>query len=165
MNEETAIGEALEQLGIGEGFRDTLLGMLQHTQLLRDFSAEEIRALGEYCGAYRVAAGKQIFGEGERSNFMCILVKGKADIIKDGKKVASVGAGKTMGEMSLIDGYPHSASALTTEDTEVVLITRFNFQRLMQQDPQLAMRLLWKIGRLMSLRLRRTTGVLIDYLD
>jgi hypothetical protein len=40
-----------------------------------------------------------------------------------------------------------------------------NYERLMQEQPVLGNALLTQIARLMSLRLRQTTGILMDYLD
>jgi CRP-like cAMP-binding protein len=69
-----------------------------------------------------------------------------------------------MGEMSLLDELPYSATAVAREDTQLLLLTRMNFERLGIEQPVLCNVLLRQIARLMSLRLRQTTGILLDYL-
>ena len=67
--------------------------------------------------------------------------------------------------MSLLDDLPYSATATAKDLTKLVLITRHNFERLTEEHPILGVKMLKKIARLMSLRLRQTTGVLVDHLE
>jgi len=154
----------LEQLGAGQGFQDQLFKMLGKVQLLQEFEPTEIEILSHYCGAYKAEKGATIFKEGEKSHFMCLLVDGRVKIIKENKEVAIVRAGKSMGEMSMMDGFPHSATAISDMDSEFILFTHFQFEHLCEGNPALALKLCKAISKLMSLRLRQTTGALIDYL-
>ena len=69
-----------------------------------------------------------------------------------------------MGEMSILDELPYSATAIATKTTKVVLITKSDFDKLTEKFPDLGLRVMRKIARLLSLRLRQTTGILLDYL-
>ena len=157
--------DGLILLGMGDGFHDELCTMLESAHLLRDLEREEIEVLANYAGAYEAHEHTRIFKEGERSSFMCIVVDGRVDIIKGvGKKISTIRPGKTMGEMSVIDGFPYSASAVSVENTRLVYITRANFDKLSEEHPKIAMHFFRQIAKLMSLRLRQTTGILCDYL-
>lgn len=156
--------ENLEQLGVGDRFHAKLCRMLEKVQLLQDFERSEIEKLAHYCGAYKACSGTAIFKEGERGNFMCLIVDGRADIMKENKQVATVRAGKSMGEMSILDGFPYSATAVSAVDSILIMFTRRQFEHLCEANPSLALKLYKAISRLMSLRLRQTTGVLVDYL-
>ena len=60
----------------------------------------------------------------------------------------------------------HFAGKIVRKDlTKLVLITRNNFDKLTEEQPTLGVKILKKIARLMSLRLRQTTGVLVDHLQ
>ena len=96
---------------------------------------------------------------------MCLIIDGSVNILKGDKKITTVRPGKTMGEMSVIDGYPHSASAVAAEDTRLIMITRNQFEKLSNEHAKIAVHLLKRLACLMSLRLRQTTGVLCDYLE
>jgi CRP-like cAMP-binding protein len=75
-----------------------------------------------------------------------------------------VRAGKTIGEMSILDGMPHSATAVVVEPATLLLLTRNKFEEFMQGEPEVALKVLRKMAMLMSLRLRQTSGVLLDHL-
>ena len=64
-----------------------------------------------------------------------------------------------------VDDQPHSATAIANEDSNLLMLTRMNFERLTQEEPVLCNRVLTQIARLLSLRLRQTTGILVDHLD
>jgi CRP-like cAMP-binding protein len=165
MVEQSEDDSELEQLGFGAAFEAELADMLSSVQLLSDLEGADIQVLTQYFSGYMVRKGGYVFKEGGKSKFMCLIVDGRIEILKDGgKKITTVRTGKSMGEMSMIDGYPHSATARAVEDTKLVLITRTKFQQLCEEQPALAVKLFWDIARLMSLRLRQTTGMLCDYI-
>jgi hypothetical protein len=47
----------------------------------------------------------------------------------------------------------------------VLLLTRTRFDDLARDYAQLAMKLLWQLARMMSRRLRETSGMLVDHID
>lgn len=157
-------------IGEGESFKDELCEMIEGAQMFSDFTRSEILTISAYARAYEVAPGNAIFREGEKGQFMCLIVDGKVDVLKESdnhekKAIATIRPGKTMGEMSILDELPHSATAISKEKVTLVMITRMNFEKLTEEHPVLGVKILKKIARLMSLRLRQTTGILLDYLE
>ena len=71
----------------------------------------------------------------------------------DGGRLDELGPGELLGELSAVDGFPRSASALAITDTEVLAIDTERFAGLLADDPKLALYLLRSVGR----RLRRAT--------
>src|SRR5439155_8195331 len=73
--------------------------------------------------------------------------------------LATVGAGKCVGEMSLMDERPRSANVVALEDTDCLLITRDSFNGLTRRDAEI----LWGIVPMLVERLRhadlRLTGL------
>jgi len=161
--------DALELLGDGTGFRDQLCAMIEHAPMFDGLTRAEVETLAHYLRAYKARQGSVIFREGKKGQFMCIVVEGRADILKENherekRKVATVRPGKSMGEMSLLDDLPYSATAVASEDTTLLMLTKLSFEKLGAEQPVLCNLLLRQIARLMSLRLRQTTGILLDYL-
>jgi len=161
--------DSLELIGDGETFRDKLCAMIEHAPMFGDFTRQEITSVAQYLRAYAAKKGAVIFREGEKGTFMCVVLEGRVDVLKqtpghDRKKVAVVRPGKSMGEMSLLDDLPYSATAQASEDTTLLMLTKLNFEKLAQEQPVLCNLLLRQLARLMSLRLRQTTGILLDYL-
>ena len=162
--------DGLELIGDGEGFHETLCNMIEAVPMFSELPHTDVESLAGYVRAYTAKKGTPIFKEGTKGMFMCIVISGRVDILKEGqereqKKVAVVRPGKSMGEMSLLDELPYSATAVAQEDTQLLLLTRMNFARLEVERPLLCIAVLRQIARLMSLRLRQTTGVLLDYLS
>lgn len=160
----------LDLLGDGESFQDTLCDMIEAVPMFSELPRAEAKSLAGYLRAYEAKKGAVIFKEGAKGMFMCIVMSGRVDILKEDqereqKKVAVVRPGKSMGEMSLLDELPYSATAVAQEDTRLLMLTRLNFLRLSEEKPVLCNVVLRQIARLMSLRLRQTTGVLLDYLN
>ena len=167
---DTGNMDGLALIGDGEGFQETLCGMIERVPMFSELSRADVQSLAGYVRAYEAKKGALIFKEGTKGMFMCVVISGRVDILKEGqereqKKVAVVRPGKSMGEMSLLDELPYSATATAQEDTQLLLLTRMNFMRLSEERPLLCNVVLRQIARLMSLRLRQTTGVLLDYLS
>lgn len=114
--------------------------------------------------------GSEVFAEGAKEAYMSIVIKGIVKVIKEDSlnrksAIAEVGPGKTLGEMSLIDGWPRSASAVAIEDSTMLVLTKDNFEHLLSDQPQLGSQILMKVAGLLSQRLRMTNWVLVECLD
>ncbi|MBY0578733.1 MAG: cyclic nucleotide-binding domain-containing protein [Burkholderiales bacterium] len=161
---------SLRLISAGQAFKDELCGMVESTQMFGDFEWHHIEDLCDYLEAYEADQGVTLFREGEQGNYMCLIIEGSVDILKEDshetrKTVSMVGHGKTLGEMAIVDGQPRSATAVIAKPTTLAILTKANFQRIMKDKPALATQILLKIASLLSQRLRFTSGVLVDYLD
>lgn len=166
----TTSSDPLELLGAGTHFHDEFCGMLESSQMFNDLEWSEIEALSNYMKGYRVREGATLFREGENGNYMCLVIDGRVDVHKENrdfedKIVTSIDSGKTLGEMAMVDGEPRSATAIAATETTLAILTRDSFNRLIKEKPALGVKILMKISRLLSQRLRRTCGILVDYLE
>lgn len=161
---------AFNLIGDGESFKEELCQLLERAQMFSDFPRSDIQLLAHFARAYAVKKGDIIFKEGHKGSFMCVVIEGRVDILKESdshekKRITTVRPGKSMGEMSIIDELPYSATAIATEETKLVLITKLNFDLMTERHPELGLHVMRKIAKLLSLRLRQTTGILLDYLE
>jgi len=143
--------------------------MLDRSQLFKGFTWADLQVFARYFEAVRAPRAAVVFAEGAREGSLFLLIKGKIDITKESAAknratLASVSTGKCFGEMALIDGEPRSATAVAAEDSELLVLSRENFERLTEEAPRLAVALLLRIASLISQRLRQTSGTLVDYL-
>ncbi len=162
--------DSLEPLGAAVISLDEIRTMLDSTQMFKGFEWSQIEALSAYIQLYRAAPGIVLFHEGDQGNFMCIVLRGRLDILKEDmqhedKTVATVHAGRSLGEMAMVDNEPRSATAVVSETAVLAVLTQQNFVEITRDKPALAVKLLLKIAQLISQRLRHTSGILIDYLD
>jgi len=143
--------------------------LIDATPWHNDFSFEQMKKLARYMDAYEVEADTVLFSEGERKAYLVLIASGSVDVVKFDsrkipRKIVTLGRGKTIGEMSLIDGQPRSASALATSAATLLVMTAIQFEGLNQALPGIGITLALKIARQMSQYLRQTSGRLIDHL-
>jgi CRP-like cAMP-binding protein len=67
--------------------------------------------------------------------------------------------------MSLIDGEPRSATLQVNRAAVMLIISKLQFERMSNEVPRLALKLVLMIARQLSQRLRQTTGTLVDALQ
>ncbi len=143
--------------------------LFDSTEWTRKFSWAQLLALGTYFRRYDIAAGAPLFHEGDRDNFLAIVIEGRLEIRKadaDGiaRVLASPGRGKMVGEMSLLDGEGRSASAVAASATTLLILSPDHFERLKLEHPPLALELAVVIARNIAQLARQTTGTLVDYI-
>ncbi|MBL4889396.1 MAG: DUF2225 domain-containing protein [Candidatus Lindowbacteria bacterium] len=84
--------------------------------------------------------------EGEPGTEMFFILNGKVNIVKaydtEPKLLARLGDGAFFGEMALLDESPRFASVIATEETRVVRITRDNLKMIIQNYPEMALRIM-----------------------
>jgi len=157
-------------LGSGKAYQQDLLALMARVELLADLNGREPEMLSHHLQAYAADPGCVIFREGEPGRYMCLLVSGRVKTYKESDiehraEFANESRGRSIGEMALIDGEPRSATCVATEPSVLLLLSQAGFKRLCEERPALALKLLLRITRLMSRRLRLTSGRLVDYLD
>ena len=144
--------------------------LMDATRWSVDFSFEQIKKLVRYMSVYEVPPETVLFCEGEKDPYMVLIARGRVDVIKFDsqripKKMTALGPGKTIGEMSIIDGEPRSASAVTGSDALLFAMTGEQFTALNEALPGIGITLVLKIAKQMSQYLRQTSGRLIDHLE
>lgn len=158
------------------GFEELVLSvqrraeMLEKTQIGNGLEWSEILTLAGFMEAYMISPETTLCQQGEVSSFLSIVCKGRVDIVKEDighkkKIIASVGPGNSLGEMALIDGEPRSATVVVHIPVELLVLTKEGYERLTVEFPRLWGKLVVKIAVILSRRLRKTSGVLAEYLE
>jgi len=143
--------------------------LLEKTQWANEFAFNEIEKLAEYLQSRQVKRGAIVFREGDKDATLFVIAAGKVGVFKSGAKkqdhpIATIGPGHTLGEMALIDGQPRSAGAVAVEELTLLALARADLDRLANDHPRLAVKVLLKVTKLLSQRLRQTTSNLADRL-
>ncbi len=146
-----------------EKTRDLILTL----PLFDSFKMDDLDVLSKHMNYMEILRGNYLFTEGEKGDYMCFVVRGLLDVLKktntgDYRVVARLGKGNTIGEMSIVDKSPRSATVIARQPTVVIILTKKGFDILTKQYPSLGVTLLKKIMRLLSLNMRRTTSKLAD---
>jgi len=122
---------------------------------------EERRTLAGQIETVQYPAGHELFAVGDPGDSLYVLTRGKVEIyFKDttGHRIVleTLGAGEFLGEISLLDAGPRTASVVVTEDMEAIRVDRQDLDALIRRHPHAALDLLAATGR----RLRQTVGLL-----
>lgn len=149
--------------------KSTIADLLDGHALFRDFSYPDLVVVANYVTMEASPQGTTIFQEGDPGNFMLILVSGRISILKageNGRRLLSVESkGRCIGEMALLDKERRSATCIAQSDCEYLTLTQGGLERLSQDHPGLAYRLMHCLAQLLSKRLRRASGIMADLLD
>jgi len=167
--------KTVKQLGGLPGLSKTDLSLLEKSNLIdgtqwaNDFSFAQVKKMAAFVDVYQVPEESVLFFEGDKNAFLVLIIKGGVHVVKfdskrNPRRITTLGPGKTIGEMSIIDGEPRSASAVTAMESTLMVMTAEKFNRLMDEWPRVAVVLVQKIAKLMSQHLRQTSGRLIDHL-
>lgn len=118
---------------------ETQLQLLRKIDFLETVSDENLRTLAAECEVQVLAEGETLFEEGEAGDAMYIILSGQLIIAKDDFLLARRNAGDYVGEMSLIEAAPRSASVRVEKSAELMVINRSHFQNRLAASPQALM--------------------------
>lgn len=134
--------------------------MLSDLEVFKYLEDSDCQTIEKYMFNYEYKEGNYVFKEGTHGGYMFFIVDGTVDIIKqfdDNKtKIAELGPGRSVGEMSLIDGSKRSATVKATSDLDLIVLKREDFQKLIEEEPDVANKVLIGITTLLSDSLRET---------
>jgi CRP/FNR family cyclic AMP-dependent transcriptional regulator len=160
----------LEHLGDATEFAAKMQALIPKCNLLENFSSAEVQALAHFMHAYRAETGVEIIREGDGGDFMLMLIDGRAEVYKRDRwntpqLLATVEAGRTLGEMSMIDGDARFATCLAAEPTLIAVLDRESLARIIVEQPLLGAKILMELVLMLSQRLRNTSERLLGMLD
>ena len=129
-------------------------------------TAGEASGTDSTTGRYAVdfAAAEAVFREGDLGTEMYIIQTGQVEIVRrvgdEDRQMAVLERGDFFGEMALLENLPRTASALTLTPTRLLRINGSTFDQMLQDNPEIAVRMMRKLSR----RLRETDRLLHEAL-
>lgn len=142
---------------------DAVTGIIHDAALFRYLSDYEIETLSPFLEYRRYKKGEVLFREGDPGDFICFISSGKMEItkktlFKDKQVILAVLAkGSLMGERSIIDGKPRSATATALETSDILTLKSGLFEVLVEEHPNIAVKLLWSVVEILNLRLDKAS--------
>lgn len=160
----------VHSLGDAVPFVGRIREIIEVIKLFEDFDPAELATLARYMRTYRAPLGTEIIHEGDDGDFMLLVLNGGVEIVKkDGRGLPQVmgraGPGKTLGEMSLIDGAPRFASCVALEPVEFAVLDRGALSRIIAEEPRIGVKLLMELLMLLNQRLRTVSGQLMECME
>jgi CRP-like cAMP-binding protein len=122
--------------------KDAKLALLTDVPLFRNFSKKELMAVARAADEVDYEVGEILARQSTRGDEAFVVVSGSVAVRRNGRKVATLGAGDVAGEMALIDGEERSADLIAAEASHVLVIPRRQFGGLLDDNPHLSQKLL-----------------------
>jgi signal transduction histidine kinase len=124
---------------------------LESFHLFKNLAPDELQILRFITQERKIAAGGEIFREGDPGDGLYFVKSGLVEISglinAEARRVFSqLGPGEIFGEMSVIEDRPRSATAIAFKETEIYFIPRSEMHTLLRRSPALAFNMLQEIS-------------------
>jgi CRP/FNR family cyclic AMP-dependent transcriptional regulator len=118
--------------------RELLAGL----PLLAHCTKKDLAALAAVVVDETFDAGHVLTREGQLGGLAYVLVSGTVTLRRKGRRVGRLGPGSIVGELSLIDGGPRTATVSADVPVEVLSVNADDFRRVVLASPRLTLALL-----------------------
>ena len=137
------------------------VGFLQRVPLFRGLKTRQLEHIAKRFVEREFAAGQAVVTQGQGGEGFFVIVSGKAEVIRersDGTKavVNTFGPTDFFGELALLDDGMRTASVVTTEATQCLVLTRWDFLAALREDVEMSVIILQELAK----RFRRALDAL-----
>ncbi len=118
---------------------------LDHLASIPLFSAcsrKDLQKIARASNEVEVEAGRVLVDQGDAGREAFVIVDGKADVKRNRRKIATVGPGDAVGELSLLDHGPRTATVEATTPMTLLVLSAREFTGVLDQVPGLNHKLL-----------------------
>ncbi|MGZ3658034.1 MAG: cyclic nucleotide-binding domain-containing protein [Bdellovibrionota bacterium] len=112
---------------------DALEDFLAKT-ILSNFPPAEVRSFCALASEGELPAGAKVISAGTEIQQLFCIIKGKVDILVKERKVAELGPGRFLGEMSLLTRSPTRADVVVTSDLKALVWTHESIESWVNSD-------------------------------
>jgi serine/threonine protein phosphatase PrpC len=121
---------------------DRQLEFMRSLFLFRNCNEQELLKVMRIIYTERRFEGDVIIQEGTEGQELYTLIEGSVEVTLEGEHLVTLSPGAHFGELALIDNTVRSASITARSDVTMLVLGREDFNRLLQEDHSLAVKLL-----------------------
>ena len=136
-----------------------IIDVLKEVPVFEGLSNREIQNIARIAYQRHYSVGEIIIHEGQNAAGMYIMVEGQAEVTKaleDGTilHLATLEDSELFGDVGLLDSSPRTATVRATRDSNIIGFFRPELLELMNSDPRLASKVIFKLGQILTARFR-----------
>ncbi len=140
---------------------DRNLSIIRQVPIFHDLPDDVLERLLAASRIHKHRKGVLLMAEGESGESLYLIVSGRVKIFvsdENGNEMTLFveTPGGCIGEISLLDDAPRTASAITLETTEVISVSKNSFKEIIRENPDIA----FNIIAAFSKKLRRSTDII-----
>jgi CRP/FNR family cyclic AMP-dependent transcriptional regulator len=129
-----------------------VIALLKSTPVFANTSEKSLESMIKSAIEKTVSPGEKVVQQGQGGVGFYLILDGKAEVIKDGTKIAELGAGNFFGELGVIDGQPRTADVVAITETKCWILSQWAMKSIIANHPEVALSMLEELAR----RLRAT---------
>ena len=142
--------------------------LISEIPVFHDLDADDTQILSNYLFPKDLPMDGLVCKEGQHGSFLSFVTSGELEIVKtlDNKEVviSKITTGDSLGEMALIDGLTRSATVRACKPSTILILRRDDFNTLLAKHPQVGIKILKGISRLLSLNLRKASAQITTFM-
>jgi len=151
-------------------YKEAIIDALVYFPIFDGINGDDLIILAGQMNYFEIPKGEFLFREGEKGDSICFIVEGELEIFKETSrkrhvKISTLPKGRSIGEMSVIDNFPRSATVRASVKTSYITLTKESLEMISKDHPQIGIQIMKGISRLLSQNLRRTSSKFADYLE
>ncbi len=129
-----------------------IIALLKETPLFVNTTEKSLESMVKSAVQKTVAPGDKLVQEGQGGVGFYLILEGKAEVIKDGEKLAEFKKGDFFGELGVIDGQLRTADVVAVTETKCWILSQWAMKSIISNHPEVALSMLEELVR----RLRAT---------
>ena len=118
------------------------LDHLAKVPLFEGCSRRELTSIARAGDEITMTAGTLIIDQGQMGREAFVVLDGQVTVKRGGRKITTLGAGAMVGELSLLDHGPRTATVVCDTDCSLFVIDQRHFRGVLEEHPSIAMKLL-----------------------
>jgi CRP/FNR family transcriptional regulator, cyclic AMP receptor protein len=127
--------------------QDTKVEALKGVPLFEGLSRKELVQLERVCEDLEVEPGKVLCREGEIGHEFFVIVDGKVQVTRQGRRVATLGGGDFLGEIALVTEIPRTATVTAETPVRLFVLASREFHAVLDQNPRVERKVLRALAR------------------
>jgi CRP/FNR family transcriptional regulator, cyclic AMP receptor protein len=136
------------------------LESLKALPLFKDMTSAELANLASLFFEKTYSKSSTLFVEGMTGEILYVIKKGSVQILKkmdnhQESVLATLKVGEFLGEMSLIDNRPRTATARVAEESLLLVMTKKTFNAMVEKYPEIALKVILVFLKIANERLRK----------
>ncbi|HEY5659392.1 MAG TPA: cyclic nucleotide-binding domain-containing protein [Gaiellaceae bacterium] len=117
--------------------KDAKMELLKRVPLFSKLDKKGLQDVAHIADELDLPAGKEMATEGDRGREFFVLIKGEAEVTKNGSRINTMKEGDFFGEIALVTKMPRTATVTATSDVDVLVITERAFDNLLKKSPEI----------------------------
>ncbi|MDP2168243.1 MAG: cyclic nucleotide-binding domain-containing protein [Thermodesulfovibrionales bacterium] len=137
--------------------------LLKKLDFFSSLTTEELFRMSEITEPAVFKKDEEVVREGTPCDSLFVIKKGSARVLKEGKLLITLEEGSPIGEVSFVDRGKRSATVIADSDMEAVKIPLHAFERFLETEKGIGLKVYSSIAVILSQRLRDTNDTLMLY--